>query len=90
LTTPGYDTQQADKKPILPVSRGSQMITFFFENGAILTLRGSGTEPKIKYYSELQGTDVDATNKELAELVQAVIHDFLRPEANGLVKPSDN
>ena len=29
------------------------MITFYFENGCVATLRTSGTEPKIKYYTEL-------------------------------------
>lgn len=47
--TVGYDTQQPGNKPILPVSSGTQMITFFFENGCVATLRGSGTEPKLKY-----------------------------------------
>ena len=38
---------------VLPVSKSSQMITFYFENGCVATLRTSGTEPKIKYYTEL-------------------------------------
>jgi len=42
-----------DNKPLLPISKSSQMITFTFENGLIATLRTSGTEPKIKYYAEL-------------------------------------
>jgi phosphomannomutase len=29
------------------------MITFTFDNGLVATLRTSGTEPKIKYYTEL-------------------------------------
>lgn len=28
------------------------MLTFYFENGVVLTIRTSGTEPKIKYYTE--------------------------------------
>ena len=28
------------------------MITFTFDNGCIATMRTSGTEPKIKYYTE--------------------------------------
>ena len=28
------------------------MVTFTFENGCVATLRTSGTEPKIKYYTE--------------------------------------
>ena len=30
------------------------MITFTLANGAALTLRTSGTEPKIKYYADLK------------------------------------
>jgi phosphomannomutase len=37
---------------ILPVSKSSQMITFTLENSCIITMRTSGTEPKIKYYTE--------------------------------------
>lgn len=52
LTT-GIDTCQSDGKSLLPSSKSSQMITFTFENGAVITLRTSGTEPKIKYYAEM-------------------------------------
>lgn len=51
LTT-GVDTSRPDGKAQLPSSKTSQMITFTFENGTVVTLRTSGTEPKIKYYSE--------------------------------------
>ncbi|CAH8480454.1 unnamed protein product [Heterobilharzia americana] len=51
--TIGYDDHFPDFKPVLPVSKSSQLITFDFVNGVTLTLRTSGTEPKIKYYSEL-------------------------------------
>lgn len=51
LTT-GTDTAQPDGKSMLPSSRSSQMITFTLENDTVITLRTSGTEPKIKYYSE--------------------------------------
>lgn len=52
LTT-GFDSSQPDNKAVLPVSSSSQMITFSFDNGMVVTLRTSGTEPKIKYYTEL-------------------------------------
>lgn len=51
LTT-GTDTAAADGKSSLPSSKSSQMITFTLDNGTVITLRTSGTEPKIKYYSE--------------------------------------
>lgn len=52
LTT-GYDSNQPDKKARLPTCKFTQMITFTFDNGFVATLRTSGTEPKIKYYTEL-------------------------------------
>lgn len=52
LTT-GFDSRQSDGKAQLPTSSSTQMITFYFENGLEATLRTSGTEPKIKYYTEL-------------------------------------
>ena len=52
LTT-GFDSKQKDQRATLPVDPASQMITFEFANGACLTLRTSGTEPKIKYYLEV-------------------------------------
>lgn len=51
LTT-GTDSSQPDGKSLLPPSKSSQMITFTFDNGTVITLRTSGTEPKIKYYAE--------------------------------------
>lgn len=58
LTT-GYDSRQPDGKALLPSSSSSQMITFYFENGLDATIRTSGTEPKIKYYTELRASPAD-------------------------------
>lgn len=52
LTT-GYDSSTPDHTALLPVCPDAQMITFSFDNGCMMTLRTSGTEPKIKYYSEM-------------------------------------
>ena len=53
--TVGFDSSHKDQdyQPSLPVDPSSHMITYLFENGACLTLRTSGTEPKIKYYLEV-------------------------------------
>ena len=32
------------------------MLTFSMDNGCVITFRTSGTEPKIKFYSELKAT----------------------------------
>ena len=46
----------------------TQMITFTFENGAVCTLRGSGTEPKLKFYVEAKG----ATREEMQDTLSSV------------------
>lgn len=89
--TVGYDDNQPGNKPILPVSKSSQMITFTFTNGCVATLRGSGTEPKLKYYIELSGDHKKAAeiDKELLEMVEAINQQCLEPEKNGLIVPTD-
>ena len=49
----GYDSGTEDNKPTLPTSTGSFMVTFFIGDEVTFTIRTSGTEPKIKYYSEI-------------------------------------
>uniref|UniRef100_A0A673C9X3 Phosphoglucomutase 2 n=1 Tax=Sphaeramia orbicularis TaxID=375764 RepID=A0A673C9X3_9TELE len=87
LTT-GYDSNQPDNKAILPTSSSSQMITFTFSNGGVATMRTSGTEPKIKYYTELctapGNSDVTSLKKELDELVDAIVENFFEPQKNKL------
>lgn len=48
-----YDSSTPDKRATLPSSSSSFMITFFVDHDISLTIRTSGTEPKIKYYSEI-------------------------------------
>jgi phosphomannomutase len=55
LGEPGYDSRTADKKPLLPTSKSSPMLSLYLENGLVAQFRGSGTEPKFKYYIELKG-----------------------------------
>lgn len=59
---PGFDSSQPNNKAILPLSTTSDMITFTLASGSLVTLRASGTEPKIKYYIELQ-TEPGKTEK---------------------------
>jgi len=82
--TIGYDSSQPDNKPLIPISKKSQMITLGSENGCILTLRTSGTEPKIKYYIELSGNDKNLVEMNLSKMVSAVIDELLEPEKYGL------
>lgn len=84
----GYDSERPGGVPGLPTSSGSYMITFKFSNGAVATLRTSGTEPKLKWYSELAGPDPAAARAELDRTVQLIVDEMLRPEVHGLKRPA--
>lgn len=87
LTT-GYDSSTADLKATLPVSSSSQMITFTFANNVVVTLRTSGTEPKMKYYAEICGEREDSNWEQLTAtlkiMVEALVNEFFEPEKNKL------
>ncbi|RUS90294.1 hypothetical protein EGW08_001983, partial [Elysia chlorotica] len=79
--TVGYDSEEEDKKPVLPTSKSSQMITFKFSNGCVATLRTSGTEPKIKYYTELctdpkKNLSYDEVKAQLQDIVKDIVSNF--------------
>jgi len=75
--TVGYDSSTSDHKPVLAVSASSQMITFRLEGDILLTLRTSGTEPKIKYYSEYRGEDLKSAQLTLDKLVKIILKELL-------------
>lgn len=65
------------------------MITFWFENGAVLTLRNSGTEPKLKYYLETYNENSpDEADLILKDMVDKLIKLFIEPERHDL-KPKE-
>jgi phosphomannomutase/cytidine deaminase len=83
--TNAYDNSKPDNKPVLPISKSSQMITFTFENGTVITLRNSGTEPKLKYYCEYNDKTPEEARRILDDLVlNYFIPEFLQPEKFGL------
>uniref|UniRef100_A0A2M3Z383 Putative phosphoglucomutase/phosphomannomutase n=1 Tax=Anopheles braziliensis TaxID=58242 RepID=A0A2M3Z383_9DIPT len=92
LTT-GYDSAQPDGLAVLPTSSSSQMVTFSFENGAVITLRTSGTEPKIKYYAEMCAQpgqrDWAGSRATLREMVDVIVEELLQPKENNLTPRSD-
>ena len=55
----GFDSANPDGVATLPVSRDGEWITFTLHNGIVVTLRTSGTEPKLKYYVEYVGKPGD-------------------------------
>ncbi|KAL1730114.1 hypothetical protein EV714DRAFT_211628 [Schizophyllum commune] len=76
--------------PRLPRSSG-QMIQFWAagEGGVkiTLTLRTSGTEPKIKYYLEGSGTDRAAVSETLGRVVEDMRVNWMQAEEFGLLQP---
>jgi len=52
-----------------------------------LTLRASGTEPKLKYYLEVVSADETAASARADALVQAVGSELVRAEESGLQRP---
>ena len=75
----GFDSGEADLKSRLPTTPGAHMITFTFENGCVATLRGSGTEPKLKYYVEVIGRDKESAEGLRAAMQQAIMDNWLQP-----------
>ncbi|XP_031429719.1 glucose 1,6-bisphosphate synthase [Clupea harengus] len=88
--TTGYDSSQSDQKCVLPVTKNSQMVTFTFQNGIVATLRTSGTEPKIKFYTEFCAppgkSDIMNLEDELKKVTSALVEEFLEPDKNNLIR----
>eukprot|EP00915_Cephaloidophora_sp_WS-2016_P003556 GHVH01004806.1.p1 GENE.GHVH01004806.1~~GHVH01004806.1.p1 ORF type:complete len:628 (+),score=102.15 GHVH01004806.1:52-1935(+) len=83
--TTGYDSAEPDKKCRFPLTPAANMVTLFFDMGRI-TLRTSGTEPKLKWYAEGCGPDPAATKVELEQLVFDCIEHILKPGKYPLLK----
>ena len=84
-----YDSKQSDKKPVLPLS-AADMITLYGakESGEtfVLTVRTSGTEPKIKYYLEVSSRDQATIEPLLVEAEQALAGEWVKTDELGLEK----
>lgn len=87
LTT-GYDSSSTDGKATLPVSKSSDNVTFELENGeVIMTIRTSGTEPKLKFYICARGHSLEDSIKNATEVKQAIKSEWFHPQQNGLEEP---
>lgn len=65
----------------------SNVLFLEFQSGAWIAIRASGTEPKIKFYSEIITTDsnrVETETERLHQLVLAVCNVLLDPSGNSL------
>jgi len=93
LGHPGFDSSSPDKKPVLPTSKSSPILTIRFQNGCVAQFRASGTEPKFKYYIELPGlpgVPREKVEEELVIMSKVIIEVLLNPTKNGLIKPGED
>ena len=90
--TVGYDSNSIDLKSDLPITPDSHMIMFEFENDLnpiSMILRTSGTEPKIKFYTEIKGQPGQAREQleeKLHTFVDNAVEHLLEPTIHGLKK----
>lgn len=83
--TYGIDTAGDNYNSILPRDSGSQMIMFFLTNDSVITLRNSGTEPKLKYYIECKGKTKQEAQLLCDEIANAVVNELIQPQKYGLI-----
>jgi len=83
----GYDsTNPPTYAPRLPLSSG-HMIQFRAKSAdvsIVLTIRTSGTEPKIKYYLEGSGNDPEHVSATLPRVVQHLANEWMKAAEYGL------
>ena len=91
--TCGYDSSSPSGVSEFPRTPESQMIRFEFDNKVSITLRTSGTEPKLKCYSEVVSEPGDNRSEGevrefLERFVNVCIEEMLQPAHNGLQRPN--
>jgi phosphoglucomutase len=82
--TLGYDSKSKDHVPDLPVDPTAQMITCELDDGAVFTVRGSGTEPKIKLYIECVGRSSAEAKEGANGILNDLLKEWFKPEEYGL------
>ncbi|KAK4994215.1 hypothetical protein LTR66_005708 [Elasticomyces elasticus] len=82
--TEGYDSSTDNNRPILPVDKSSQMISCEVEGDVRFTVRGSGTEPKIKLYIEGRAESAQAAKTTAESVLKDLLEEWFRPERYGL------
>ncbi|KAL0257799.1 hypothetical protein SLS55_006964 [Diplodia seriata] len=82
--TVGFDSTTEDGVPTLPVDKSSQMITCELDGDVRFTVRGSGTEPKIKLYIECRAGSSEEAQKGANDVLQDLLKEWFKPEENGL------
>ncbi|KAF2088430.1 phosphoglucomutase-2 [Saccharata proteae CBS 121410] len=82
--TEGYDSATEDHVPVLPVSKDSQMITCEVEGDVRFTVRGSGTEPKIKLYIECKAESSEKAQLGADGVLEDLLREWFKPDQYGL------
>jgi phosphoglucomutase len=82
--TVGYQSDTEGHKPTLPVSSASQFLQMRLQSGVDITIRNSGTEPKLKYYVEANGPTLDDAKRKAQVAEKALIEEVLQPAKYGL------
>jgi phosphoglucomutase len=71
LVSKEYDVVNGEEKTIdLPESN---VLQFLLEDDSLVTVRPSGTEPKIKFYFSVRADNNQAADKKLSSLKEAVM-----------------
>ncbi|KAJ2080556.1 hypothetical protein H4R24_002994 [Coemansia sp. RSA 988] len=83
---PSLSISQNQNQPEFPVSKSAHMLTFETRNGGRLTMRTSGTEPKLKYYLEVRNANNDRVQaaKDLDIMARAVSEELVQATYNKL------
>lgn len=95
--TMGTDTAQPNNKALLPKDGNTQFITFACRSellsdpsalsDVVISLRGSGTEPKVKFYSEIVvSSQADIDSGRAATVLKAAVDSAIAE----ILKPFDN
>jgi phosphomannomutase len=97
--TIGTDSAQPDGMALLPADESTQFVTFSCRSPLVdgdgnamddvrISLRGSGTEPKCKFYSELRCSEDDERSGLGMSILKGAVEDaialVLKPDVNGL------
>jgi len=85
--TNGYDSSTADKKSALVAVPETEHIAATLANGCTIQIRGSGTEPKLKFYVEATASQGPQAKSLANEIAVAVAFKLLAPEQNGFKVP---
>ncbi len=85
--TKGYDSASRGEgdSDVLPSTPESHMIMYEFANGCSVTLRTSGTEPKIKFYTEMAGEKGKSRSE-----VESYLHTFINNLVQEMLQPTEN